>query len=419
MGSFSFGSGNAAQLLRIPLHLVGRAVTFVVPRRSDRWVFGCAVGIADGALALWEHAQAEGATGVWLVTRPAHAAEASARGIPSVPASSLRGFWLTARAGIVVVTHGLGDVNRYATPGAFVVQLWHGIPLKRIGLDSPVTTRPPLPIPGLRRLIEIAYRRTQRRIRLLPAASHLVRGRLETAFGLDESRIPVTGEPRVDVLSCGTAEGRREAARKRLGALIGPVGEDTRLILYAPTWRDGDPDPGVPSPDQWRALVAMLEAQDAVLLIRSHPLGRGEYRPPVPTDRVRALGGDLVADVTPLLPGLDVLITDYSSLIYDSALVPVPVVFLAPDLPAYTATRGFYGRYRDVAGAAVAADWDAASAQLEAVLGDETERERRIARARALSERVHAFRDGRNTERVYQAIVRRRRRAGRRRRGAE
>ena len=419
MGSFSFGSGNAAQLLRIPLHLVGRAVTFVVPRRGDRWVFGCAVGIADGALALWEHAQAAGERGVWLVTGPAQAAQARARGIPSVPAASLRGFWLTARAGIVVVTHGLGDVNRYATPGAFVVQLWHGIPLKRIGLDSPVTTRPPLPIPGLRRLIETAYRRTQRRIRLLPAASHLVRGRLETAFGLDESRIPVTGEPRVDVLSRGTAEGRRDAARARLADLIGPVGEDTRLVLYAPTWRDGDPDPGVPSPDQWRALVAVLEAQDAVLLIRSHPLGRGEYRPPVPTDRVRALGGDLVADVTPLLPGFDVLITDYSSLIYDSALVPVPVVFLAPDLPAYTATRGFYGRYRDVAGADVAVDWDAASAQLEAVLGDETERERRIARARALSERVHAFRDGRNTARVYQAIVRRRRRAGRRRRGAE
>ena len=44
-----------------------------------------------------------------------------------------RGWWATARAGVVVVTHGQGDVNRYATSGAFLVQLWHGIPLKRIG----------------------------------------------------------------------------------------------------------------------------------------------------------------------------------------------------------------------------------------------------------------------------------------------
>ena len=50
---------------------------------------------------------------------------------------SLRGFWLTARAGVVVITHGFGDVNRYAVSDAFIVQLWHGIPLKRISSTSP------------------------------------------------------------------------------------------------------------------------------------------------------------------------------------------------------------------------------------------------------------------------------------------
>ena len=66
--------------------------------------------------------------------------------------------------------------------------------------------------------------------------------------------------------------------------------------------------------------------------MRSHPLGSGDYVPPFATDRVRALGSDRVTDVTPLLPGIDVLVTDYSSLVYDSALVPLPVLFLAPDL---------------------------------------------------------------------------------------
>src|SRR5690606_29024743 len=99
-----------------------------------------------------------------------------------------------------------GDVNRYGSTDGFVVQLWHGIPLKRIGLDSPITAQVPARIPGralLRRLLTIGYRSAAQRIRVLPAASHRARGRLESAFGLGVDRVVVTGEPRVDVLSAG------------------------------------------------------------------------------------------------------------------------------------------------------------------------------------------------------------------------
>lgn len=386
-------------------------LTLVVPRARDQWVFGCGAGVGDGALALWERAAADGRRAVWLIGSDREEADAAARGIPTVRKSSLRGLWRTARAGVVVVTHGFGDVNRYAVSGAFVVQLWHGIPLKRIGLDSPETLRLPGPLARarggrlLRRVLAGMFRGAARRIRILPAASHAVRGRLESAFGLPDERVPVTGEPRVDVLSRGSASERRSAARTDLTRLVGPVDASTRLVLYAPTWRDGAPDPAVPSAAEWEALTGALERHDALLLVRSHPLGAGEYAPPRPTDRVRPLGSDLAADVTPLLPGLDVLVTDYSSLVFDSSLVPLPVVFLAPDVADYGRRRGFYGTYSDVAGDEWATDWSGALAQLDAVLGGDAEHERRLARARALSSRVHAYRDGGNSERVYRAIL--------------
>jgi CDP-glycerol glycerophosphotransferase len=157
----------------------------------------------------------------------------------------------------------------------------------------------------------------------------------------------------------------------------------------------------VPTAAEWRTIVDALERAGTVLLVRSHPLGAGEYRPPFRTDRVRSLGSDLVADVTPLLPGLDVLITDYSSLAFDAGLVPLPVLFLAPDLDEYRARRGMYGRYSDVAGADWARSWDELCVQLEATLDDPRDRR---ARSFALSEQLHAYRDGRNTERVYRAI---------------
>jgi CDP-glycerol glycerophosphotransferase (TagB/SpsB family) len=85
--------------------------------------------------------------------------------------------------------------------------------------------------------------------------------------------------------------------------------------------------------------------------------------------------------------------------------VPLPTLVLAPDVVDYAQRRGFYGAYRDVAGDEWAVDWSQAAAQLDALFGDESERERRVERAMALSARVHAHRDGRNAERVYRAIL--------------
>lgn len=409
MASFSFGSGNAAKLLRIPLYLAGRLATALIPRSEDEWVYGCGAGIGDGALALWNEAAAQHPS-VWLVANERERREASALGIPTVGRYSVKGFWRTARARVVVVTHGFGDVNRYAIGGAFIAQLWHGIPLKRVGIDSPETVQVPavlrrLPVGRLvRAALRLAYRRTTRQIDLIPAASHLVRGRLESAFSLPDAHVPLTGEPRVDVLSRGDAAQRRRSARAVISAIVGDVGE-RRLVLYAPTWRDGAEDAAIPDASEWDGILAMLEARDTVLLVRSHPLGAGRYAPPRPTDRVRMLGSDVLADVTPVLPGFDVFLTDYSSLLYDVTLVPLPTVLLAPDLEEYTARRGLYGTYADVGGDEAARTWPAAVAQLDAVLADESARDRRVALARALDVVVHAHRDGRNAARVHEGIM--------------
>ena len=406
MASFSFRAGNAGKLLRIPLYLLGRVGTLLVPR-GQGWVIGCGAGIGDGALALWRAATEAGLQPLWLTGSEREQRDAAAFGIRAIPKNGLRGWWATARAGVVVVTHGFGDVNRYATSGAYLVQLWHGIPLKRIGLDSPATVQSAF-LPGfvpLQKLLGLLYRAQNRRIRVLPAASDRSRGRLESAFGLGVQQVLVTGEPRVDVLSAGDAARRRADAVARRDAAVGAIADGARVVLYAPTWRDGAPDPAVPSEAEWERILEVLERTDSVLLVRSHPLGEGEYRPPVPSERVRAIGSALVPDITPVLPAIDVLVTDYSSMAYDVGLLAMPVIYLAPDPVAYATSRGFYGDYAEVAGPDPAADWTAAAAQLQATLEDGAEFERRSGLSRDLSAHMHAHRDGGNTARVLAAIL--------------
>ena len=404
MASFSFGAGNAQKLARLPLYGIGRLVTLLTPR-TGRWVFGCGSGVADGALALWHAVEARGIDAVWLTTTERERADAERAGIPTIPKMSWRGFWATARARVAVVTHGFGDVNPFAVSGAFVAQLWHGIPLKRIGLDAPELVRSAfLPNSTLvRRLIGWMYRRSAQRIGVLPAASHLVRARLESAFGVGHERIAVTGEPRVDVIASETADEARAIVANRIPG----VSEGRDLLLYAPTWRDGDPDPGVPTEEEWCEIAAVLEKHDAVLVVRSHRLGEGEYAPGMATDRIALLGADRLPDITPAIPAFSALITDYSSLVYDAALADVPSLFLAPDIEEYARRRGFYGAYADVAGPEPATTWAELLPEIDRFLGQDEERERRVGVARALSARVHTFRDGRNTRRVLDEILHR------------
>jgi CDP-glycerol glycerophosphotransferase len=362
MARFTFGAGNARKLLRLPLYAIGALATLVVPRTRRLWVFGSGVGVGEGALPLYRAARArlDDTRLVWLASTDAELAEARRLGLDAERKSGWRGFRLTLRAQVLVVTHGFGDVNRFATRGGFVVQLWHGIPLKRLHLDSPATLRVSfLPDHRLvRTLVARAYRWAGRGIRLFPVASELVAARIASAFGIPRSRIVVTGDPRDDSLI----------------APCDPVLDSggARTILYAPTWRDGDPDPAVPSPAQWATIAAWLQTRDAVLYLRSHPLGAGDYAAgPATSDRIRMLGSDVVRDVNTVLPEIDVLLTDYSSIAFDFALLGRPIVFLAADLEQYAKRRGLYDPYREFSGGRHATGWDGALAALgDALDGD-------------------------------------------------
>ncbi len=283
----------------IPLYAAGRiAHPRSCPASRDEWVFGCGGGHRR------RRARAVGRRRSRRASRPSgwsarhrEAADAAARGIPSVPKHSLRGFWRTARARVVVVTHGFGDVNRYAVSGAFVVQLWHGIPLKRIGLDSPETAAAArIRRQHVRRgapraaLLAPCYRGAARRIRVLPAASHLVRGRLESAFAL--RRRARAGDRRA---ARGRAVARHAGAPRRAAARAAI--ERGRRRRSTPESRAGALRPdvarrrrrsrGALGRGMARARSTCSTRHDAVLLVRSHPLGAGELRAAV-ADRTGA-----------------------------------------------------------------------------------------------------------------------------------
>jgi CDP-glycerol glycerophosphotransferase len=408
----TFAAGNAKKLLALPGYGLGALASIVVPRRRDLWVFGSGPGVGEGALALYRFVRREnpGLTLLWLARDERDLAAARALGIPAVLKSSGRGLLATLRARVIVVTHGFGDANRYGLRGGFVVQLWHGIPLKRINLDSPATLRTRL-LPDsvtVRRMLRRMYRTAARSIDIMPAASEVSAARLRTAFDLPADRVVVTGDPRDDVLVGGDENDRNVAARALLFAQLGLDDTGRRVVLYAPTWRDGEVDPGIPSAAEWQAIAALLDASGSTLVLRPHPHGVGDYAPGLAvSEHVVLLDSARCTDVTPVLPAVDALVTDYSSIAYDFALLGRPIVFLAPDVEAYTASRGLYVDYDTFSGGSQKSTWGELLEVLSAADSAPAVRQVLVDHAATLAATHHAFRDGSNTARVYRQITNR------------
>jgi CDP-glycerol glycerophosphotransferase len=403
---FTFMRGNVKKVLALPLYGLGTLISLVVPRTGRLWVFGSGSGVGEGALALLLHTRAENPNLrlVWLARNERDAADAEKLDIATASARGPRGFWLTLRARVVVVTHGFGDANRFGVHGAYVVQLWHGIPFKHIHLDSPETVRIPIfsRFGIVRRAIRWAYVRSARGIRLFPTASPLAAFRIRTAFGLPADRVVVTGDPRDDVLATQT----RDGARVRVAAVLGEQELPDRLLLYAPTWRDGAEDPLIPTDADWDQIIEYLDQSESLLLVRSHPLGVGDYTAGVNrSSHIRLLGSNLQGDITPLLPAMDALITDFSSIAFDYSIVGGPIIFLAPDVVTYSTTRGSYEPFSDFSGGFEVDSWGGLVGLLTESDNDPATLARMTDHTRWLAARVYSYGDGANTARVYNEIL--------------
>ena len=409
-GRFQFASGNLGKLLALPKYVLSLVVSICVPRVHNQWAFGSGIGVGEGALAvaLMLRAQQPDAKIFWIVADSNEEEIAAEHGFIPVLRDGWRGYWATLRAQTLVVTHGLGDVNRFGVFGAVIIQLWHGAPLKRIHLDSPVTTTFPGPKP-IQALLRRMYEHGSKQVSLYVAGSVEAADRLRSAFRVAPGKVRVLGDPRDDLLALQASDPER-AARARASVLQALPGSpdirtEDRIILYAPTWRDGEMDPAIPSADEIAELHEALRVCGAHLVIRSHPLGLGDYDG-VLGDRVHLLGSDRVRDITPVLGAFDVVITDYSSIAIDFALMSRPIVWFAPDISRYATERGLYEPLEITANGAIEQSWAGVVDRLKAVLVEHSpERREAIRSTRMLAARFHQHTDGLSAARVLAAIA--------------
>ncbi len=276
--------------------------------------------------ALVPHLAALGAaaTHVWL-SDPAHVPNFPA-GVVTVDYDAPQALAELEAADVVVANHYL-DRPWAKKPGAFYLQTWHGTPLKRIHADTP---GPRLATwPGLQ--ADVA------RWDALLTANAFSSAILPRAFGF-AGEVAETGYPRNDRLLSAEADDVRATVRARLG-----IADGVSAVLYTPTWRDDVRDgEGRHTARLTLDLQALAGALGPgyVVLVRLH------Y---IPAARTGDLSGPGVidvsrySDVADLYLAADLMVTDYSSTMFDFAVTAKPMAFFVDDLEHYRdELRGFY-----------------------------------------------------------------------------
>jgi CDP-glycerol glycerophosphotransferase (TagB/SpsB family) len=308
-----------------------------------------------------------------------------------VYANSLRGFLLFFRTKNVIISYG-------TSAAAFkpfylhekcknIIYMGHGTPVKRIGLQTPV------------------WRKHGKKFQLqkysyLTACSDVECLMLASGFDVELDRIWITGLPRTDYLL--NPKIQNPEILKNHPYL------EKKIILYAPTWREyGYKTQFFPFKDfDAKKIEDFLEQNDAYILIRGHKedIKRNSLNKEFDIfsiERVLPAEQAQFPDVNQLLPFVDQLVTDYSSILVDFLLLNRPVCFLPYDLEQYNSYKGILLDYEKTTPGAKAFTQEEFLNHLKIYMEKpQTDEKWR----QEVCDMYHHHQDGKSCERIYQRL---------------
>lgn len=211
-------------------------------------------------------------------------------------------------------------------PEQVYINTWHGTPLKHMGFD-----------------VKNNLKGSQNTMKNFLASDYMISPNAHTtnifkhAFKLDglySGEILEIGYPRIDLTINTTANEAREYLAEHLNLKKNPI------ILYCPTWRGKNVnDPENSLLNVFEEIKLLNQKLSYQVLVKVHPFVYSKAK------EMPELKPYLVPDfldTNQLMPAVDLMITDYSSIFFDFLVTDKPIVFYVPDLDKYQNERGVY-----------------------------------------------------------------------------
>lgn len=314
------------------LRFLFRLFDRVLPVRDDFWCF-CTWDnyphTLDNPRAVFEEVKNDATIRKIILQKAPGHLTADGVGVVFVPSESVAAAYFLARSRVIILGYALRGLTTFSRqlgpPRHQVIQLWHGIPLKRIGHL----------FPG-----EGFWGEETPRYAAAVCSSKRDQAFMAGAFApLPPEQVWLTGLPRNDLIQ-KEEEDLPSDYQEQLDQLDAAL-HGRRLVLYAPTWRQDLDTLYRFSSEEEELLERVLEKHGAVLGIRGHPNVRSRWADGRSGRTSAIISVNHLPEANLILRRTSVLITDYSSIYIDFLLQDRPIIHFAYDLEAYVEERGF------------------------------------------------------------------------------
>ena len=290
--------------------------------------------------------------------------------------------WLKALASSKVLINNTNFPGYFRKrPGQVYIQTWHGTPLKRLGRDIVDV----VPTGSYLRMMD----REASYWDFLVSPSAYCTEIFPSTFGY-KGTILETGYPRNDILI--NQASKRDLIRRSLG-----IADNQQVVLYAPTWRDSKRT----ATGNWKPVNFLPESlgDNVTVLFRGHTNTHLAHSAQVAPGTIDVTNYKNVAE---LYLAADVLVTDYSSSMFDFSVTGKPMIFLAPDFDEYVASRGFYFDFEQLAPGPILRDSSFLRKSLESI---DSQRAEYAQRYLAWHMKFNKLEDGLASKRVVDATL--------------
>jgi len=332
------------------LRLACVGLATLIPKRKDIWVFGGWFGKAfsDNPKYMYQYLVANHSidiTSIWIGKDSELVRQLKEQGVNAHYHNSLAGIYYQLIAKVVFVSHSISsDLNPwYVSFNTKRIQLWHGIPLKKIGFDDHVFTSKDALIQRFPKLFSLL---TNDRYDLITSAGEACTKLFSSAFNLPLNKIVPTGFPRNDVFFATQDQYKAKTVYK---------------VIYMPTFR-GDIDSEFDLFDLFGfdavEIDKVFDVEGIELTIRTHPANKPTNSIISKINNSKNIKLSTVSDVYEEITSYDCLITDYSSIMFDFSLSKKDILFAPFDLEKYLKDdRKLYFSYSDILGGIYFNNW--------------------------------------------------------------
>lgn len=328
--------------------------SFLFPRNKNKWAFGSFRGaFNDNAKYMFIYAsnQLTDKNCAWLSIKRSTVQLIRGKGMKAYHILSPRGIWFALTSKYWIYNAYTSDIMFCLSGNAVCVNLWHGLSMKLI--EFKITSGPLADRFYKKTLKERFYHpETFKRPDYVLSSSDFFTQSFADSFRIPVSRCLEFGYPRNEILFWNEekrmdfVERYEPVETKQLLERIKGGGYE-KVYGYLPTWRDAQRDLFVKNFDL-KKMDAVMKEHNALLLLKPH--ANTFVEPGIDKGLTNVVFIPSTVDIYPVLPYVDVLITDYSSITFDFSLMQGKNIILYPyDYEEYKKGRAFEYPYDDLA----------------------------------------------------------------------